>query len=57
MLRVENQAKRDASSGLSLALACHGLTVEQYKLLTKTELTCPWLSAGTSRAPVNEWDA
>jgi hypothetical protein len=57
MLRVENQAERDVSSGLPLALAVPRVDrrVVQAAEQNRTHRP-PWQSAGTSRASVNEWD-
>jgi hypothetical protein len=56
MLRVENQAERDVNSGLPLALAVTWVDrrVVHAADQNKTQRP-PWLSVGTSRAPVNEW--
>jgi hypothetical protein len=55
MLRVENQAERDVSSGLSLALAVPRVDRRAVQAAAqKQNSQAPWLSTGTSRAPVNE---
>jgi hypothetical protein len=57
MLRVENQAERNVRSGLPLALAVPRVDRRAVQAADQNRThRPPWLSAGTSRAPVNEWD-
>jgi hypothetical protein len=58
MLRVENQAERDVSSGLPLALVVPRVDRQAVQAANQNRThRPPWLSVGTSRAPVNEWDS
>jgi hypothetical protein len=56
MLRVENQAERHVSSGLPLALVVPRVDRRAVQAADQNRTQRPpWLSTGTSRAPVNEW--